>query len=51
MTIKEFIEALEELKNKYGEDIEVCKLKRHEYLSTIFKDQIRFNEKEKKIEI
>lgn len=51
MNIKTFIDVLEELKEQYGEDVEICKLKHRDYLSTIIRDQIKFNEKEHKIEI
>ncbi len=51
MTIKELIEKLEELKSKYGADIEVKKLKHLDYLSPIFKDSIEYNPKNKIIEI
>ena len=45
MTIKELIEKLEELKSKYGADIEVQKLRHLDYLSPIFKDSIEYNPK------
>lgn len=51
MTIKELIEKLEELRLKYGDDIEVKKLKHLDYLSPIFKDAIVYNQQNKVIEI
>ena len=45
MTIKELINRLEELKSKYGDYIEVKKLKHLDYLSPIFKDSIEYNPK------
>lgn len=51
MTLKELIDILEEFRKKYGDDIEVCKLKKYDYLAHMFKDQIQYNEKQNKIEI
>jgi len=51
MNIKELIKHLEILRQKYGDDIEVCKVKNHDYLASILSDQIVYNCKENKIEI
>ena len=51
MNIKEFINTLEQIRAKYGDDIEVCKLKHGNYLSKIFKEQIVYDKMENKIEI
>ena len=51
MTIKELIEKLEELKIKYGDNIEVKKLKHLDYLSPIFRDAIVYNQQYNVIEL
>ena len=51
MKIKDLILFLQKLENKYGNDIEVCKVNRNGYLTTIFEDQIIYNKKANKIEI
>ena len=50
MKVSEVIEILQKLFEEHG-DVEVYKIKHHDYLASIFKSSIIYNEKEKKIEI
>ena len=51
MKIHNLILFLQKLEDKYGKDIEVCKVNRNGYLCTIFQEQIQYNKIENKIEL
>lgn len=51
MIIKDLIQKLEKLRLIYGDNIEVKKIKKDDYLSPIFDDSIIYNQQHKVIEL
>jgi len=51
MTLNELIEALQNLKEKHGGDIEVKKLKHLDYLAPIFSGTVVYNQQQNVIEL
>jgi len=51
VTLNEFIEELIAIKEKYGGDIEIRKLKHLDYLAPIFKDSVVYNSQINVVEI